>query len=155
MKFDLMKNMCTLFGLGNFTKMPGTLGSLVGVLIGILLIYMFPIYIVYFIFMFFLLVSFYAIKIYQTKLGKSDRSEIIIDEFVGQMLVIIFIDLSFIQIFSAFILFRFFDILKLFPANVIDRKYSGHFGVVFDDLIAALQSIIIIYIFQFAYGKFY
>ena len=150
-----MKNICTLFGLGNISKMPGTLGSVVGVFIGIFLLYIFPIHIVYIIFIFLLLISFYAIKRYQSEVGQNDRSEIIIDEVVGQILVIIFLDLNFVEIFFAFILFRFFDILKLFPANIIDRKYSGHYGVVFDDIIAAFQSILVIYIFQFDYGKFY
>ena len=99
--------------------------------------------------------SFYAIKKYQSKVGQNDRSEIIIDEVVGQILVIIFIDLNLVEIIFAFILFRFFDILKIFPANIIDRKYSGHYGVVLDDIIAGLQSILVIYIFQFDYGKFY
>ena len=155
MKFNLMKNICTLFGLGNISKMPGTLGSVVGVFIGIFLLHQFPIHIVYIIFIFLLLLSFYAIKKYQSIVGQNDRSEIIIDEVVGQILVITFIDLNFIEILIAFILFRFFDILKLFPANIIDRKYSGHYGVVFDDIIAGLQSILVIYIFQFDYGKFY
>ena len=155
MIFNLMKNICTLFGLGNFSKMPGTLGSIAGVFIGVLLLYLFPIHIVYIIFIFLLLISLCAIKIYQSEVGQNDRSEIIIDEVLGQILVITFIDLSFVEIVFAFILFRFFDIFKLFPANIIDRKYSDHYGVVFDDIIAGLQSILVIYIFQFDYGKFY
>lgn len=155
MIFDLMKNICTLFGLGNISRMPGTLGSIVGVFAGIFLLYLFPIHIVYIFFLFLLLISFYAIKKYQNEVGQNDRSEIIIDEVLGQILVITFIDLNFIEVLSAFILFRFFDILKLFPANIIDRNYSGHYGVVFDDIIAALQAIFVLYVFQFDYGKFY
>ena len=36
-----MKNICTVFGLGNFTKMPGTLGSIAGVFLGFILLYFF------------------------------------------------------------------------------------------------------------------
>ena len=151
----IAENICTLFGLGNISKMPGTLGSIVGVFVGLFLLYLLPIHIVYFVFIFLLLLSFYAIKKYQSKVGQNDRSEIIIDEVVGQILVITFINLNFIEIVFAFVLFRFFDILKIFPANIIDRKYSGHYGVVLDDIIAALQSILVIYIFQFDYAKFY
>ena len=151
----LMKNICTLYGLGNFSKMPGTLGSVVGVLIGVFLSYLLPTHVVYIVFMFLLFFSFYAIKKYQSEVGQNDRSEIIIDEVLGQILVLAFIDLNFVQIIFAFILFRFFDILKLFPANIIDRKYSGHYGVVLDDIIAGLQSILVIYIFEFTYEKFY
>ena len=88
-------------------------------------------------------------------MGKSDKSEIIIDEVLGQILVLMFIELEFMQLFWAFILFRFFDILKIFPANIVDKKYSGHYGVIFDDVIAAIQAIIVIFIFKFAYGKFF
>ena len=150
-----MKNICTLFGLGNISKMPGTLGSIVGVLVGVFLLYLLPIHLFFIVFIFLLLVSFYAIKKYQSEVGQNDRSEIIIDEVLGQILVLAFIDLNFVQIIFAFILFRFFDILKLFPANIIDRKYSGHYGVVLDDIIAGLQSILVIYIFEFTYEKFY
>ena len=155
MLFNMMKNICTIFGLGNISKMPGTLGSIVGVFFGLFLLYTFPFYIIYLIFIFLLLTSFYAIKKYQSVVGKKDKSEIIVDEVVGQVLVVIFIDLNFIKIACAFILFRFFDILKLFPANIIDRKYSGHYGVVFDDIIAALQSILVIYLFELTYGRLY
>ena len=150
-----MKNICTVYGLGNISKMPGTLGSIVGVIVGVLLLYLLPIHIVYVVFIFLLFLSFYAIKKYQSEVGQNDRSEIIIDEVLGQILVLAFIDLNFVQIIFAFILFRFFDILKLFPANIIDRKYSGHYGVVLDDIIAGLQSILVIYIFEFTYEKFY
>ena len=151
----IMKNICTVFGIGNFTKMPGTLGSVVGVFLGFLLLSFLPIHLVLLFFLFFLAVSFYAIKVYQKEVGKSDRSEIIIDEVLGQLLVITFIKLEFLEILCAFILFRFFDILKIFPADIVDKKYSDHYGVIFDDIIAALQALIVIFIFKFIYGKFF
>ena len=74
---------------------------------------------------------------------------------LGQFLVLIFISLEVLEVLLAFILFRFFDILKIFPANIVDKKYSNHYGVVFDDIIAAIQALIVIFIFKFAYGKFF
>ena len=47
-------------------------------------------------------------------------------------------------IFVAFILFRFFDILKPFPINYIDKKIKNNFGVMLDDLIAGIFASIII-----------
>jgi phosphatidylglycerophosphatase A len=151
----VMKNICTVFGLGNFTKMPGTLGSIAGVFLGFILLSFFPIQVVIVFFIFLLTLSLYAIKIYQKQVGKSDKAEIIIDEVLGQLLVIMFIDLEFLEILFAFILFRFFDILKIFPANIIDKKYSNHYGVIFDDIIAAIQALIVIFIFKSNYGKFF
>ena len=151
----IMKNICTVFGLGNFTKMPGTLGSIAGAFLGFILLSFFHIQLVIIFFIFLLVISLYAIKIYQKKAGKSDKSEIIIDEVLGQFLVLIFIELDFLHFFCAFILFRFFDILKIFPANIIDKKYSNHYGVICDDIIAAIQALIVIFIFKFTYGKFF
>ena len=151
----ITKNICTVFGLGNISKMPGTLGSIVGLFLGVFLLSFFSIQVVLAFFISLLPISFYAIKTYQKEAGKSDKSEIIIDEVIGQLLVLMFIKLEFIEVFLAFILFRFFDILKIFPANIIDKKYSDHYGVIFDDIIAAIQALIIIFIFKFANGKFF
>ncbi len=150
-----MKNICTVFGLGNFTKMPGTLGSIAGVFLGLILLYYFPIQLVVVFFIFLLALSLYAIKTYQKEVGKTDKSEIIIDEVLGQLLVLMFIKLEFLEFFFAFILFRFFDIIKIFPANIVDKKYSNHYGVIFDDIIAAMQALIVIFILKLAYGKFF
>ena len=135
--------------------MPGTLGSIAGVFLGLILLSFFSIQVVIVLFIFLIAVSLHAIKIYQKEVGKSDKSEIIIDEVLGQLLVLMFIELEFLQFFCAFILFRFFDILKIFPANIIDKKYSDHYGVIFDDIVAAIQALIVIFIFKFANGKFF
>lgn len=150
-----MRNICTLFGLGHYSKMPGTLGSIAGIFLGIFLLYFFPLHLVYIFFILLLSISFIAVKFYQKEVGKSDKSEIIIDEVLGQFLVLMFIDLKILDILFAFILFRFFDILKIFPANLIDKRYSGHYGVILDDIIAALQALIVIFIFKLGYGKFF
>ena len=151
----VMKNICTFFGLGNFSKMPGTLGSIVGLFLGILLLSLLPTPQVFFIFILLFVISLFSIKIYQKEVGKSDKSEIIIDEVLGQFLILLFIELKFLEISLAFLLFRFFDILKIFPANFIDKNYSDHYGVIFDDIIAAIQALAIIYIYIFTYEKFF
>ena len=151
----IMKNICTVYGLGNFTIMPGTLGSIAGVFLGFILLYFFPIQLVLVFFIFLLGLSLYAIKIYQKEVGKTDKSEIIIDEVLGQLLVLMFIELEFLEFFYAFILFRFFDIIKMFPANIVDKNYSNHYGVILDDIIAAIQALIVIFLLKFAYGKFF
>ena len=150
-----MKNICTVFGLGQISRMPGTLGSIVGVFLGLLLLSFFSTQVVLAFFIFLLPISFYAIKIYQKEVGKSDKSEIIIDEVLGQLFVLMFIKLEFIEVILAFILFKFFDILKIFPANIVDKNYSDHYGVIFDDIIAAIQALIVIFVLKLAYGKLF
>lgn len=92
---------------------------------------------------------------------KTDPKEIVIDEIVGQMLCLILtvpislliyqidslsypIDLFLIgMLVTNYILFRFFDILKPWPINFFDKKFTGGFGIMFDDILAAIFAIVI------------
>ena len=97
---------------------------------------------------------------------KNDPKEIVIDEFIGQSIPIIaYSYLSFFAVGSSFdaffiffegrpfigwlitsfILFRFFDILKPFPINIIDKKMKNGLGVVMDDVVAGIYSTFLIY----------
>ena len=84
-----------------------------------------------------------------------------VDEFVGQcipLVAFLFIPEKFsnlggrtnndviIYILLSFILFRFFDILKPFPINSVDKKLKNGVGVMLDDIIAGIYSTIVIYI---------
>jgi len=153
MKFKVSKIISTLFYIGFFTKMPGTLGSLVGLFFGTLIL----IYFKYEIFVMFVLmitvIGLYSVHQYQKTVGRSDKSEIIIDEFVGQLIPLMILDINLLNLLLSFTLFRFFDILKFYPANVIDRKYSNYFGVIFDDIIAGIQTSLVILFFYFLYDK--
>ena len=140
----------TMFGLGNFTKFPGTLCSF---------IVLFPIYIVYhflgknFIYLFYIIslpIAFYSVEISLKKLKKKDPKEIVVDEYIGQYTAILFCTSELFQFLVAFILFRFFDILKPFPINFFD-KINNSFGIIFDDIVAGIISgLIILLIFNFS-----
>ena len=84
-----------------------------------------------------------------------------VDEFVGQCIPLVaflfrpeeFANLEdrtnnavIIYILLSFILFRFFDILKPFPINIVDKKMKNGVGVMLDDIIAGIYSTIVIYI---------
>ena len=45
-----------------------------------------------------------------------------------------------VSIFSSFILFRVFDILKPFPINYVDKNFKSGFGIMFDDVLAGFFS---------------
>ncbi|MBF97024.1 MAG: Phosphatidylglycerophosphatase A [Alphaproteobacteria bacterium MarineAlpha9_Bin4] len=136
---------CTFLKIGNIKYMPGTLGSLVGIIIGVSIknFLSIQIYIIFVLIIFALAIL--AINIYQSIKGKKDSSEIIIDEIIGQQIPIILFEMNLLNIFLSFILFRFFDILKFFPASYIDRKYHNSFGVIGDDIIAGFQSSLVMY----------
>ena len=57
------------------------------------------------------------------------------------LLVLTFTPFGWMWFVVAFALFRAFDILKPFPIGLADRKFKNGFGVMFDDLLAAIYSI--------------
>ncbi|HYD32971.1 MAG TPA: phosphatidylglycerophosphatase A [Methylophilaceae bacterium] len=75
-------------------------------------------------------------------LGVSDHSSIVWDEIVAFMLVLEFTPASPLWWLAAFLLFRLFDIWKPFPIHYYDMRIHGGFGVMFDDLLAAVYSIL-------------
>lgn len=72
----------------------------------------------------------------ETILGAHDHSNIVIDEVAGLVVAGIFLPGTWLATGIAFLLFRFFDIVKPFPANLIDRRLEGGISVVGDDLVA-------------------
>ncbi len=125
------------FGSGLMPKGPGTAGTLVG----------FPLYWAlaplmdeYF-FLLFLLLAF-VVGVWMCDktgraLGVEDHGGIVWDEIVAFMLVLFFTPQGIYWQILAFVLFRFFDIVKPQPIKYFDQNLHGGFGVMFDDLLAA------------------
>ena len=67
-----------------------------------------------------------------------------IDECLGQSLVLLFTPNEPLFYLLAFTYFRFFDIIKPWPTNWFDRNIEGGLGVMFDDVVAGAQAIIAI-----------
>ena len=119
--------------------------------------------------LFIFIVGTYAISIYIKGSDDQDPKEVVIDEVAGQMLTIIlsafsvvivqqssfaskidaiYIDWLFLFILP-FVLFRLFDIIKPWPINWCDKNIKGAFGVMFDDLVAALFAVVAQYVIVF------
>ena len=149
----------SLFYSGYIKIIPsGTFGSLISIIILFPLvafnIISLELFILGFIIIFFL--SLYFIEKFSSYTKSHDSKIIVIDEFLGIYLIFIFFDQvqiinTNISVFLIFILFRFFDIVKIFPANIIDKKLNNALGVILDDLVAALYTIITLYIFNAFY----
>ena len=77
-------------------------------------------------------------------LGVSDHGSIVWDEIVAMMLVLVFTPPTWLWWSVAFALFRLFDIWKPFPIRQCDAKLKGGFGVMFDDLLAAIYAVALI-----------
>lgn len=83
------------------------------------------------------------------KLGVHDHGGIVWDEMVGYWLSAAFIPLQWPWLLAAFILFRFFDIVKPWPIRQLDSKVSGGFGIMIDDVVAALFTVLVLAGFQY------
>ena len=150
----------TFFGNGYISKIPGTFTSLSTSIILYILFELFNfrnlnyILILYSIVFFY---SFYAVMDSENEFENKDPRQIVIDEVLGQaMPLILIVYLSINKMISipveiyyllSFILFRFFDIVKPFPVSYFDKKHKNFFGIIMDDIMAGLYSMIIIYLF--------
>ena len=140
-------NFCTLFNLGFIKFMPGTFGSLVSLPIGYIILKLFGFWVFILIITLLLAISYYAISKYLIAKKSKDPKEIIIDEFIGQFIALIFIPDTILGLLVSFLLFRFFDITKLYPINKAE-KIPGAIGVLADDVVAGLMTACIIIIFN-------
>ena len=77
-----------------------------------------------------------------------DPKEIVIDEFIGQSIPLLICGNDIILILISFVVFRIFDIFKIFPANIFDKKINGSIGIIGDDIIAGLYTLLIIYLIK-------
>jgi phosphatidylglycerophosphatase A len=73
-------------------------------------------------------------------LGQHDSSHIVLDEVMGMIATMFLNPLDRLHLVLGFALFRLFDIVKVFPASLIDRKVAGGAGVMLDDLAAAVYA---------------
>jgi phosphatidylglycerophosphatase A len=77
-------------------------------------------------------------------LGISDHGSMVWDEIIAFWIVMLFVmPAGFITQLWAFLLFRFFDMLKPAPIGYFDRHLKGGFGVMFDDIVAAFYTLLV------------
>jgi phosphatidylglycerophosphatase A len=80
-----------------------------------------------------------------TKLGIDDPSPVVWDEIVAFWLVLLMVTpVTFNGQLWAFVVFRFFDMVKPPPIRYFDRRLKGGFGIMFDDLVAAFFTLLVI-----------
>jgi len=82
------------------------------------------------------------------KLGVHDHGGIVWDEIVGYCLAIAFVPLQWQWFLAAFVIFRFFDIYKPWPIRQLDRKVSGGLGIMIDDVVAGIFTIVVLAVIQ-------
>jgi len=87
-------------------------------------------------------------------IGVHDHGSIVIDEVFAIWLVLITVPNTIIWHFLGFLSFRFFDIIKVWPSDYLDRRFKNGLGVMLDDLSAAIQTIILLQVAFMAIERF-
>ena len=159
------KLIVTMFGVGLIKYFPGTFASLITssiyyIFYTIKINYLFLILVNFFLFVY----SVWMINNLKDEFEEIDSKEIVIDEFLGQSIPILFFYIIFYEgsvsntfffiiVFLSFVGFRFFDILKPYPINHVDKNMKNGFGVILDDIIAGFLTLIVLYICIIFYGQ--
>ncbi len=71
---------------------------------------------------------------------RRDDSRIVIDEVLGMVATMFLLPTDWPHLALGFLLFRFFDVIKPFPAGAIDRRMRGGTAVMLDDLASAVYA---------------
>jgi phosphatidylglycerophosphatase A len=130
------------FGSGLSPFAPGTFGTLMAIPLYLVLIQLsWPMY-GWLVFIAFV-VGVKLCDVTGARLGIHDYGGIVWDEFVGYWITMFLIPFSWQNVIIGFFVFRFFDIVKPYPIGWLDRKVSGGFGVMIDDVLAGFYSMLV------------
>ncbi|ERT68826.1 MAG: phosphatidylglycerophosphatase A family protein [Cetobacterium somerae] len=151
MNRKVVKNLATVFGLGEMPVAPGTFGTLGGIPIYVGLVLLkkiFPNNMIYNSFYFMFLMTFFAISVYICDIAEreifkeKDPQKVVIDEVLGFLTTLFLINpvgifQTIMAIIIGFVIFRFFDITKIGP--IYKSQFFGNgVGVVLDDFLAGV-----------------
>jgi len=131
--------LATGLGTGYAPVASGTAGTLVGIPIVWVMAKLFPPYALLIAAFILLLVGVRAARVAEEHFDKSDAGQIVIDEIVGYMIALYLVPVTFWTLAVGFFLFRFFDIVKIWPARGFDRA-PGPWAVMLDDVAAGVYA---------------
>ncbi|MFI4967850.1 MAG: phosphatidylglycerophosphatase A [Gammaproteobacteria bacterium] len=132
------------FGAGLSPKAPGTMGTVVAVPLYLLLV-MYASSAVYLaVLVAALLAGIFICGYTARRMGIDDPKGVVWDEIVGYLITMLGLPLGWFWVLAGFLLFRLFDIWKPWPIRWADRHIKGGFGIMLDDVIAALFACVIL-----------
>ncbi len=150
---NFTKLFVSIFYIGYIKIAPGTWGSLASLFLMYILfnILSLPLVILVIIFIILFFLSNYLINYFSSFTDSHDSKHIIIDELLGIFFIFLFYDFiniynNFVTCLLIFVIFRLFDISKLFPASYFDKQLHNGYGVILDDIIAGLYTVLTIMI---------
>ena len=126
----------TLGGLGLVPLAPGTVASFIAVL-AYFLLYQINSYVPILFLLFLIPIAIWGSGKYEASTHQQDPPEIVVDEWVGQFICFIGVEPSPSTLVVGFLLFRFFDIIKLPPVRRLE-DLPGGVGIVADDVAAGI-----------------
>lgn len=137
-KDKIIKVLATGFGSGLSPVMPGTAGTLVGVLLCLAFL---PLH---WVFRCLFVAALVGVAVYvsgraEEIYGKKDDQRIVIDEIAGFLVAMLPVAINFLNLALAFVLFRIFDIWKPYPLRKF-QELPGGWGVVVDDIGAGIYA---------------
>ena len=142
-----MSRFAEVYPIGHSKYAPGTMGSLIGVLIGYFLILNLDVKLYLIFLLIFIIVSYLLCEAHLKFYNKKDPKEVVVDEISGQFIAILGCVQSdkstymFLSLLLSFVLFRFFDITKIGPIKRFENLPNG-IGIMADDIIAGLFALI-------------
>lgn len=137
--------LATGFGSGLSPIIPGTMGSLAAIPFWLLMYWLLPVWLCWFIILFGFVVGIVICQRTSDDMKVHDHGSIVWDEFIGMWMTMMVIPLvSWQWVLIAFVLFRFFDMLKPWPIGWFDRQVGGGLGIILDDIIAAIFAMVIV-----------
>lgn len=132
-------------GLGYSPVAPGTAGSVLGVVIALAYarlggheVISGPVYLAICVLV--TVVGVWAAGRAEAIYGQKDCGKIVIDEVAGMLITMYLLPATPLYLLAGFLVFRFFDIVKPFPARRIDQNVKGGLGVMLDDVVAGIYS---------------
>ncbi|MFQ5737979.1 MAG: phosphatidylglycerophosphatase A [Acidobacteriota bacterium] len=141
--------LATGLGAGYLPLVPGTWGSLESLLLIWIVHHLVPaaheVSFLWFLLAFFVVGGILSSTRVARREKDTDPSQVVVDEIAGQIVTLIAVPLTASNLISGFILFRVFDILKIFPARQAESLHGG-WGIMLDDLIAGVQAGVLLYI---------
>ncbi len=143
----------TVGGAGLTPRAPGTVGSLVGAIVFLWLGRLSWTFQILFI-LTLVVLGLWASKVMELETGREDDQRIVIDEVIGMWITVCSFPPSLVWLAIGFVVFRFLDVTKPFPANWVEVRWRGARGVIFDDIVSGIYGQVLLRAIYRVYGLF-
>jgi phosphatidylglycerophosphatase A len=143
----------TWFGAGLLPLAPGSWGSLAALPFAWLIAWLFGARALLIAAAVLFLLGWWAADRVTRASGISDAPHIVVDEVVGQWITLAVAPRDGVAYLAGFLLFRFFDIVKPWPARWAESRLAGGLGIMADDVIAAFFALAALALFLIIIGK--